>query len=182
VSEGATITTAWGWMAEFASPEELLAAAREVRAQGYEHPEAYTPFPVEGLAAVLGFERTRVPAATFCGALLGGAGGYFLQWYSAVVDFPINVGGRPLHSWPLFVPVTFEMAVLGGAFAAVVAMLAGSRLPKLRPPLFASPDFSLATRDRFFLCLRADDPGFRGDGARELLESLNPLRCVEVMR
>jgi len=170
----------WGLMAEFASADDLVAAARRVREAGYERAEAYSPFHVEGLAEALGFERNRVPVFTFLGALLGGVGGYFLQWYAAVIDYPVNIGGRPLHSWPMFVPVTFEMAVLGGAFAAVISMFAANGLPRLRHPLFAAPEFDLATRNRFFLCLRADDPAWEAGRARELLEGLHPMRCVEV--
>jgi hypothetical protein len=170
----------WGLMAEFASADELIAAARRAREAGYVRAEAYAPFHVEGLADALGFERNSVPFFTFAGALVGGIGGYLLQWYSAVIDFPLNIGGRPLNSWPMFVPVTFEMAVLGGALAAVISMFAASGLPRLRHPVFAAPDFELATRNRFFLCLRSDDPAFEADRARELLEGLHPLRCVEV--
>jgi hypothetical protein len=167
-------------MAEFASADELLAAARRAREAGYVHVEAYSPFPIEGLADALGFERDRVPFWTFVGALVGGIGGFFLQWYSAVIDFPLNIAGRPTNSWPMFVPVTFEMAVLFGAFAAVIAMLAGNGLPKLRHPLFAVREFDLATRNRFFLCLRSDDAAFTDEGAMKLLASLKPMRCVEV--
>jgi hypothetical protein len=169
-------------MAEFATADELLRGARAAHAAGYRQAEAYAPFPVEGLAQALGFERTRVPAATFIGGLVGGVAGYFLQWYSAVVDYPIDVGGRPLNSWPMFVPATFEMAVLGAAFAAVIAMLAGSNLPKLRHPVFNAPDFDLAMRNRFFLCLPAHDPAFEHDQAARLLASLAPMRWVEVPR
>jgi hypothetical protein len=174
------MSACWGVMAEFATADALLDAARRAREAGWRRIEAYSPFPVEGLAEAIGFERDRVAAATFAGGLVGGIGGFFLQWYSAVVDFPIDIAGRPLDSWPMFVPVTFEMAVLGGAIAAVLAMLAGSGLPQLRHPLFAMPEFDLATRNRFFLCLRADDPQFRGDDALQMLQSLKPLRAMEV--
>lgn len=174
------MTQPWCLMAEFASADALLDAARRARAAGYRHPEAYSPFPVEGLAEALGCERTWVPFFTFLGALAGGTGGFFMQWYSAVVDFPINVAGRPLNSWPMFMPVTFELAVLGGAFAAVLAFLIGSGLPRLRHPLFASRNFDLATRNRFFLCLRSDDPAFEPAQTRRWLEGLHPLACVEV--
>jgi hypothetical protein len=170
----------WAMMAEFATADELLAAARRVREAGYLHAEAYSPFPIDGLAEALGFERSRVPFFTFLGGLFGGAGGYFLQWYSAVIDYPVNVAGRPLNSWPMFVPVTFEMAVLGGAFAAVLAMLVGSGLPRLRHPVFAAPDFELATRNRFFLFLRSDEAAFEAQQSAALLDSLKPLRRVEV--
>lgn len=170
----------WGWMAEFATADALVAAAHAAHAQGYRCVEAYSPFHVEGLAEALGSRSTRVPAIVFAGALLGAIGGYLMQWYSAVVDYPINVGGRPLHSWPMFVPVTFELAVLGGAIAAVLALLVGSGLPRITHPVFRAPDFDLATRNRFFLCLRSDDPSFDRERAARFLDSLQPLRRVEV--
>ncbi|VTU33531.1 hypothetical protein H4CHR_03233 [Variovorax sp. PBS-H4] len=174
------MTGNWGLMAEFATADELLAAARRVHAVGYRHAEAYSPFPVEGLAEALGFQGSRVPFFTFVGAALGGASGFFMQWYSAVIDYPVNIGGRPLNSWPMFVPVTFELAVLGGALAAVLAMLIGSGLPRLRHPVFGARDFELATRNRFFLCLRSDDPAFDAEQAPRLLDGMKPLRLVEV--
>ena len=170
----------WGLMAEFATADELLAAARRVREAGYRKAEAYAPFPVEGLSEALGFERNHVALWTFIGALLGGLGGFYMQWYSAVIDYPLNIGGRPLYSWPMFVPVTFELAVLGGAFAAVISMLAASGLPRLRHPVYGARDFDLATRNRFFLCLRSDDPVFEIGQAGRLLDELKPLRRVEV--
>jgi len=172
----------YGVLAEFASADHLLAAARRVRAAGYSRAEAYAPFDVEGLAEALGFERSSVPLFTFCGALLGGLSGYFMQWYAAVIDYPVDIGGRPLHSWPMFMPVTFELAVLGGAIAAVIAMLLASGLPRLRHPIADAPDFELATRNRFFLCLRSDEPGFDRAAAEQLLDELRPLRRAEVPR
>ena len=170
----------WALMAEFATADALLAAARRAREAGYRQVEAYSPFPIEGLAELLGCERTSVPFWTFVGGLAGGAGAYFMQWYSAVVDDPVNIAGRPLHSWPMFVPITFELAVLGAAFAAVISFLWGSGLPRYRHPLFAAKDFDLATRNRFFLCLRSDDPAFEPQQSRALLQELQPLACVEV--
>jgi len=170
----------WGLMAEFASADALLAAAQHVREAGYRNVEAYSPFPVEGLSEALGYERTPVPFWTFLGGLAGGAGGYFMQWYAAVIDYPVNIAGRPLHAWPMFIPLTFELAVLGAALAAVVSFLAASGLPRMRHPLFASRDFDLATRNRFFLCLRGDDLAFDAHAARGLLQELEPIACVEV--
>jgi ActD protein len=171
---------AWAVMAEFASADDLLAAARAARAAGYRHAEAYAPFPVEGLAEALGFRRSFIAPITFAGALAGGVAGYFLQWYTAVVDYAINVGGRPEHSWPMFIPVTFELTILGGALAAVLALLVGNGLPNLYHPIFDAPDFDLAMRNRFFLCLRQDDPAFDHDAAARLLDGLNPIRRAEV--
>jgi hypothetical protein len=169
-------------MAEFASADALLAAARAARERGYRRVEAYAPFPVEGLAEAVGFARNRVSAWTFLGGLLGGLGGYLMQWLSAVVDYPIDVGGRPLHSWPMFVPVAFELAILGAAVAAVLALLLGSGLPELYHPVFNARDFDLATRNRFFLCLRVDDPAFEAEAASHWLAGLRPLAVCEVPR
>jgi len=167
-------------MAELASAEALVAAARRAREAGYRQIEAYSPFPVEGLSDALGFPGSRVPLATLIGGILGGVGGYFLQWYSAVISYPVNIGGRPTHSWPEFIPVTFETTVLGAAVTAVVAMLAANGLPRLRHPVFDVPHFDLATRNRFFLCLAAKDPRYEAQSARRFLEELEPIRIAEV--
>jgi hypothetical protein len=170
----------YGLMAEFVSAEALVAAADEARAAGYRRIEAYAPFPVEGLAEAVGFAKSRVPLAVLLGGIAGCVGGYFLQWYSAVVSYPENIGGRPLHSWPEFIPVTFETTVLFAAFAAVIAMLVGNGLPRLRHPVFDAPHFDLATRNRFFLCLLASDPKFEAGATRDFLAGLDPMRVVEV--
>lgn len=170
----------YGLLAEFPNADSLCAAAREARAHGYTHAEAYSPFPVEGLEEVLGTRRSWVAPAALIGGVLGGAGTYFLQWYAAVIDYPINVGGRPLHSWPSFIPPTFELTILGAAVAAVLAMLVQNGLPKLYHPLFEVEEFELASRNRFFLCLPAHDPVFAPGPARDLLEGLHPMLVREV--
>ncbi|MFC4932925.1 DUF3341 domain-containing protein [Massilia sp. GCM10023247] len=170
----------YGLLAEFPSAESLCAAARHVRAHGYTRAEAYSPFAVDGLDEVLGMDRNWVAPATLLGGLAGGAGAYFLQWYAAVVDYPINVGGRPLHSWPAFIPATFELTILGAALAAVLVMLLQNGLPQLYHPLFEIDEFELASRNRFFLCLPARDPVFAPGPARALLEELQPLLLREV--
>src|SRR5207249_7691855 len=141
----------YGIMAEFASPQALLAAVAFCREARYRDIEAYTPFPVDGLAEALGFARNRVPLLALIGGILGGAGIYFLQWYSAVIDYPINAGGRPLHSWPAFIPPTFEITVLAAALACFFGMLVLNGLPRLHHPIFNAKDFDLASRNRFFL-------------------------------
>ena len=170
----------YGWLAEFKTAENLIDAAQRARAAGYRRIEAYAPFPVEGLVEAVGSYKDRVPLLTLIGGVLGGAGGYFMQWYSAVIDYPINQGGRPYHSWPAFIPVTFELTVLGAALFAVIGMLALNGLPKLYHPLFNVPEFELASRNRFFLCLRRDDPHFERGAAHEFLASLKPLALTEV--
>lgn len=170
----------YGLMAELSSADALLQAATRARDAGFKRIEAYSPFPVEGLADAVGFTGSRVPLATLIGGVLGGLGGFFLQWYTAVVDYPINSGGRPLNSWPEFIPVTFEMVVLGAALTAVIAMIAANGLPRLRHPVFNVPEFELATRNRFFLCVRSDAPGFDRERALDFLERLRPLGVLEV--
>ena len=160
-------------MAEFDSPDHLLEATREAYKRGYRMMEAYTPFPVEGLAEALAFHHSRVPAIVFCGGLLGGLTGYFMQWYSAVIHYPINVAGRPLHSWPAFIPITFEMTVLGAALSAVVGMLALNGLPRPHHPVFNVPGFVLASNNRFFLSIQARDPLFDAEETYQLLASLH---------
>jgi len=170
----------YGWLAEFDTAEALVAAATAACAAGYRHVDAYAPFPIEGLAEVVGSYKDRVPLITLIGGVLGGAGGYFMQWYSAVVAYPLNLGGRPYHSWPSFIPVTFELSVLGAALFAVLGMLALNGLPKLYHPLFNVPEFELASRNRFFLCLRSDDPGYERDRTQHFLASLKPRALTEV--
>lgn len=170
----------YGLLAEFTTADALLAAARQAREQGYRHVEAYSPFAIEGLGEAVGLPRNRVPLIALLGGLAGGLGTYFLQWYSAVIDYPVNVGGRPLHSWPSFIPPTFELTILGAAFAAVIGMLVLNGLPRLYHPLFNVPEFDLATRNRFFLCLPARDPKFETEHAKEFLQGLQPLLVREV--
>ena len=166
----------YGVMAEFASADALLAAAREARAAGYQHIEAYSPFPVEGLAEAIGLRRNWVPPIVLAGGVLGGLGGYFMQWYSAVVSYPLNAGGRPLHSWPEFIPVTFELTVLVAALAGVIGMLWLNGLPRLHHPVFNVREFDLASRNRFFLCLRDAE----AEAARNFLRGLEPLGVWDV--
>jgi hypothetical protein len=164
----------YGLLAEFATPDDVLQATRRAYGHGFRMMEAYTPFPVEGLAEALGFHHNRIPAVVFIGGLLGGLGGFFMQWFSAVVHFPLNVGGRPLNSWPAFIPITFEMTVLVAALAAVLGMLGLNGLPRPHHPVFNVPGFALASRNRFFLCLQARDPLFDVDGTRRFLEEQHP--------
>jgi hypothetical protein len=170
----------YGLMAEFASPSDLVDAARRAHAEGYRRMDAYSPFPVHGLAEAIGFTRTRVPLLVFLGGLAGCIGGYYLQYWISVIDYPLNVGGRPFHSWPAFIPVTFELTILVAALAAVLGMLALNGLPRPYHPVFNVPAFELATRNRFFLCIEATDPRFDGSQTKRSLESLQPQAVFEV--
>ncbi len=170
----------YGLLAEFKTAEDLVEAARRARNAGYRRIEAYAPFPVDGLVEAVGSYKDRIPLMTLLGGVIGGVGGYFMQWYSAVISYPINQGGRPYHSWPAFIPVTFELTVLGAALFAVIGMLALNGLPKLYHPLFNVAEFGLATRNRFFLCLRKTDPRYEPEETRQFLASLQPLAVTEV--
>src|SRR5881628_3019041 len=175
-----TQSSLYGVLAEFNTPDELLAATRRAHEVGYRQMDAYTPFPVEGLAAALGFHRTRLPLIVLLGGIVGGVGGYLMQYWIAAIDYPLNVGGRPLNSWPAFIPVTFELTILVAALAAVLGLLALNGLPMPYHPVFHVPRFALATRDRFFLCIEATDPQFERDATRRFLEQLAPREVSEV--
>jgi ActD protein len=170
----------YGLVAEFATPEQLLEATRQARSAGYRHMEAYTPFPVHGLAEALDFHQTHIPLVVLLGGMAGGLGGYVLQYWINVIDYPLNVGGRPLHSWPSFIPVTFELTILVAALAAVLGMLALNGLPMPYHPLFNVPRFAMVTRDGFFLCIEARDPKFDRNETRRFLESIAARDITEV--
>jgi hypothetical protein len=167
-------------MAEFENPQDLVVAARQARAAGYRKMDAYTPFPVEGLSEALELGSTRVPTIVLIGGLLGAALGYSMQYYLMAVDYPVNVGGRPLHSWPAFIPVTFELTVLLAGLAAVIGMLALNGLPMPYHPVFNVQRFALASRDRFFLCIEASDPQFDREETRRFLDRMAPRVVSEV--
>ena len=170
----------YGLMAEFNDPNELVAAVRRAREAGYRHMDAYTPFPIEELAEALGMHRNRLPLIVLLGGIVGGLGGFVLQYWTSAIAYPINVGGRPLFSWPSFIPITFETTVLVAALSAVLGMLALNGLPMPYHPVFNVPRFALATRDRFFLCIEATDPQFDREGTRRFLERSVPREVSEV--
>jgi hypothetical protein len=172
----------YGILAEFDDPDALLAAARQAHDAGYRRMDAYSPFPVEGLAEALDFRDTRVPEIVLTGGIVGGVGGFFMQWFATRIFYPINVGGRPLNSWPAYIPITFELTVLLAAFAALFGMLILNGLPQPYHPVFNAPDFQLASRDRFFLCIEANDPRFDRPGTTRFLLDQRPLRVEEVAR
>jgi hypothetical protein len=170
----------YGLIAEFDNPDDLLAAAHRARAEGYRRMDAFTPLPIEGLAEAVGFERTSLPLVVFIGGLCGCIGGFLLQYFPSVIDYPLNVGGKPFNSWPAFVPVTFELTILGAALATVLGMLAMNGLPTPYHPVFNAPRFELASRNRLFLCIKARDPKFHLERTRQFLTALKAREVSEV--
>lgn len=172
--------TLYGLLAEFDTPSEILTATRRAYAEGYRKMDAYTPFPVHDLADALGMRRNAVPLVTLIGGILGGLTAYMLQYWINVIAYPINVAGRPLHAWPSFIIVTFEMSVLFAGIAAFVGSLALNGLPLPHHPIFNSESFSSSTRDKFFLCIEATDPRFDRAETERFLQTLNPREITEV--
>lgn len=170
----------YGLMAEFDNPTELVEAARKTYDAGYRRINGYSPFPIPELWEAIGFHKTRLPIIVLIGGILGGLGGYFMMYYMEVMDYPINVGGRPFHSWPAFIPITFETTVLCAALAAVFGMLALNKLPQPYHPVFNAERFALATRDRFFLVIEARDPKFEHDKVLEFMNTLNAKEVIDV--
>ncbi len=170
-----------GFLAEFEDPEALLRASRQAYQEGYRRMDAYAPFHVEGLADAIGFHKSWVSLAFLIAGLTGGIGGFLLQLYIAKFDYPIIVGGRPLNSWPAFIPITFELTVLCAGVIGFIAMLAMNRLPTPYHPVFNDPSFAAhASRDRFYLCIEAEDPKFDSDGTRAFLLRLNPREVSQI--
>ena len=173
----------YGLLAEFAGPDELIAAADAVRQAGYKRTDAFSPFPVHHLAEALGLRKTRVAMLVLIGGIFGALLGFFMQWYSSKHMYPFMVGGKPLNSWPAFIPITFEMTVLCAAFAAVLGMLGLNGLPQPYHPLFNVKSFAEhASRDRFYIAIESNDPKFNLDDTRHFLESLSPKEVIEVPR
>jgi hypothetical protein len=170
----------FGLLAEFVEPDELVEATARIQQAGYRDYEAYAPMPVEGLPEAVGFPRSRMPLIVLLGAIVGCLTGFGMQYYLTVINYPLNIGGRPLNSWPSFIPVTFELTVLFAALSAVLGMLAMNGLPRPHHPLFAVPQFDRATQDRFFVCIRCTDPLYHDQTTREFLQRLGAKEVIDV--
>jgi len=170
----------YGLMAEFNSATAIVSAARKAREAGYAKVDAYTPFPIHELDAALKLPRTILPWLVFAGGLTGLLGGFAMQYWMSAVDYPLNIGGRPLASWPAFVVPSYEMTILFASITAVVGMIALNGLPMPYHPLFNAPNFTHATADRFFLCIETNDAKFDAAGTRQFLEGLHPLGVTDV--
>ncbi len=170
----------YGIMAEFENPDEAVAAAKKAYAEGYRKMDAYSPFPIEELIEAVGHHHTVLPWVVFGGGVTGALVGFGMQYYLSVIEYPLNVGGRPLNSWPSFIPVTFEMTILFAALSAVVGMIVMNGLPKPYHPVFNVPAFAGASRNRFFLCIEAGDPKFEPEKTRKFLQGLNAVEVSDV--
>jgi hypothetical protein len=172
----------FGLMAEFADEKKILAAAKTAYENGYRKMDAFTPFPIDGLAENLGRKKSRVPLIVLTGGIIGGLSGYFMEWYANVVSYPVNIGGRPFNSWPMFIPITFELTILCAALAGFIGMFALNKLPQPHHPVFNVPEFERASTDKFFLCIQSDDPKFNLETTRKFLETLKPELISEVAK
>jgi hypothetical protein len=170
-----------GLMVEFTTPQAVLEATRRARHEGYIEMDAYSPYPVEGLAAELGMRHSRIPSVVLLGGLVGAGVGFFMQYYAMAVNYPINSGGRPYNSWPAYMIVAFEMLILIASLAAFLCMVLLNELPHPNHSVFNVPEFARASQDRFFLCIEAEDPRFDMTGTSDFLASLNPLGKVIVV-
>ena len=170
----------YGLMAEFDNPTALVEAARETLNAGYKKIDAYSPFPIEELPEAIGFHKNGVPLVVLVGGILGGLTGYLMQYWISAIAYPVNVGGRPLNSWPAFIVVTFEMTILFAGVAAVFGMLALNGLPMPYHPVFNVPRFAFASKDRFFLIVFSSDAKYEPTETRRFLEHLHPRSLSEV--
>ena len=170
----------YGVIAEFDNPSALVAAARAAREKGYRKLDAYSPFPIEELSDALHLHKNRLPLIVLIGGIIGGLIGYLMQYYVTVIYFPINIAGRPLHSWPAYIIITFELTILIASISAVLGLLALCGLPMPYHPVFNVPRFALASRNRFFLCIEGTDPKFDPQETRSFLEQLTSREVTTV--
>lgn len=170
----------YGLLAEYEDATALVRATHAAREAGYRDLDGYSPFPIEEMHEALDIHDRRLPGLVLLGGILGGLAGYALCYWTSVIDYPINVGGRPFHSWPAFIPVTFETTILGAALTVVLGMLALNGLPMPYHPLFNVDRFARASRDRFFLCIKSHDARFDPAGTRRFLESTGATEVFDV--
>lgn len=171
----------YGILARFPDPETLVSAARQVTEAGYTHLDAYSPFPVEDLAEAMRLKPSRLPFAVLGGGITGGLLGFFMQYFATVIDLPLNIGGRPLNSWPAYVPITFELTVLLAAFGGVIGLFVVTRFPQPYHPVFNVEDFQKhGSQDGFYLGIESRDPKFNSTGTRKFLLNLGAILVTDI--
>ena len=170
----------FGLMAEFKEEEDFVQATRKARDEGYLKMDAYSPYPIEEIIDILHLHHNKLPLIVLIGGMMGGLGCYFMEYFASVIHYPLNIGGRPLHSWPSFIPPAYEITILCAAIGAVVGMLALNGLPMPYHPVFNVPEFEKASNDGFFLCVESHDPKFDLEKTHQFLESLNPVKVSRV--
>jgi hypothetical protein len=171
----------YGILASFSNPESLLHATRKVTDAGYRRTDTYTPFPIEGLSEAMRLPTSWMPLAVLVGGIIGGLLGYGMQFFATVIDLPLNIGGRPLHSWPAYIPITFEVTVLFAAFGGLLALFLVTGLPQPYHPVFNSEDFQKhGSQDGFYLSISKDDPKYNEDETPKFLESLGAIQVTEI--
>jgi Protein of unknown function (DUF3341) len=169
-----------GIMAEFRSPHEVVEAARRLHAAGYTKVDAYSPYPIEELTEALDLHKSHLPKIVLAGGIFGFLAGWGLEYWAAVIEYPMNIGGRPHFSWPAFIVPAYETTILFAAFGAVFGMLALNGLPQPYHPVFNVPSFALASRDRFFICIESRDPKFDREGVKQFFASIGAKAVSEV--
>ena len=179
---GATEVGTYAMVAEFDTPERLMDAAENARLAGYKKMDAYSPFPIHGLSDAIGFKSVAVPYIVFIGGICGTFAGYTLEWYTSVIDYPLNVGGKPFNSIPAFIPVAYEATILFAAISAVFGMFALNKLPQPYHSIFNTPGFERASQDRFFLAIESVDPRYDAEATRSFLMDQKPLTVNEAAR
>ena len=170
-----------GLMAQFESANDLVHAADAVRKAGYTRTDAYSPFPIPEIDHALGIKNSKLPFVILAGGLTGCFGGFFMQWFANTTHYPLNIGGRPMNSWPMFIPITFEMTILLSSLTAVLSLAIANGLPTLYHPVFNVPSFTRACTDSFFLCIESSDPKFDRKETYDFLKSLHPAEVTEVV-
>jgi hypothetical protein len=170
----------YGLIAEFDDPDELVNAASKTYEAGYRNFDAYSPFPIHGLAESMGMKKTPIPLITLLGGIAGAFAGFSMQYFASVIHYPVDVGGTPFMSWPAFIPITFELTILFGAFAAFGSMLVLNGLPQHYHPVFSAKRFERASSDGFFLCIEVTDDQYDDDKTRQFLETFHPVEVSEV--
>ncbi len=170
----------YGLMAEFGTADDLIRATRKAKAEGYDRMDGFSPYPIGEVADALGFRRSEIGAIMFIGGMLGATFGFLMQYWAMAIDYPINIAGKPFFSWPMFIPIAWELLVLTASMTGLIGLLALCGLPQPYHPVFNVPQFARASRDRFFLVIEAADEKFDRVGTRAFLETLTPISVAEV--